>query len=498
MARHRYPLVSPRQWRSRAAWTIAVLLVLGFAGELWAHAHLERSAPAGGSTIESPPTELRLWFSETPQLAFTHISLVGSDSSAVALGTTRAGGERSVIVPIVGTMAAGKYSVHWQTGGADGHPSRGTFAFSVTHGAPVAVGAPDAAGAPLGAGTDGGVVAAADTGTRGTRGSNAPVVMTPATPMLSSPRAYAAARWVEFTALLALLGCLTMRLTILPRLARSGVAVAAAQDGVLRLARATGVLLVIVAVVRLDAELRTMHGAQAYDGGTVRATLFETSWGQGWVTGIVAVLVALVALGFARRSAAAWAVAAVAGAVAAFAPGMTGHAVASAGVGGVLIDGVHVLGAGIWIGTLIAMVVVCLPALRAGDTPGGGMRVASLVRAFTPVALTGAGVVVVAGLLSAWLRLGGIAPLWETVYGRVLLVKLALVAGVLGIGAWNWKRVSPSLGTDDSPGRIRRTASFELVVGLLILAVTAVLVGTSPPVSEGDIGAGSAPAVSGK
>ena len=47
------------------------------------------------------------------------------------------------------------------------------------------------------------------------------------------------------------------------------------------------------------------------------------------------------------------------------------------------------------------------------------IRVAILLR-FSAVALPGAGIVVAAGLIAAWLYLGKVSDLWLTDYGRVL------------------------------------------------------------------------------
>jgi len=110
-----------------------------------------------------------------------------------------------------------------------------------------------------------------------------------------------------------------------------------------------------------------------------------------------------------------------------------------------------------------------------------GPLVAGLVRAFHPVALTCASVVIVTGLVASWLRLPTVASLWESSYGRVLLVKLAFVAIVVVMGAFNWRRMMPSLGDDQSARRITRTAGAELTFAVLVLAATAVLVSTPTP-----------------
>ncbi len=83
--------------------------------------------------------------------------------------------------------------------------------------------------------------------------------------------------------------------------------------------------------------------------------------------------------------------------------------------------------------------------------------------------------------MSAWVRLGAVTALWNTTYGQVLLVKLALLAALAAIGFHNWRNVQPTLGTDEATARLERSATLELFVGALVVVVTAILVATPTP-----------------
>lgn len=102
--------------------------------------------------------------------------------------------------------------------------------------------------------------------------------------------------------------------------------------------------------------------------------------------------------------------------------------------------------------------------------------------AFSALALWCVGALVASGTLGAWVQLGSVAALWGSAYGRTLLVKLGAVALVFAAGAYNWRRISPTLG--DAAARLRRSAALELALGAFVLAVTAVLVATPPPGAE--------------
>ncbi len=78
--------------------------------------------------------------------------------------------------------------------------------------------------------------------------------------------------------------------------------------------------------------------------------------------------------------------------------------------------------------------------------------------------------------------MAALPALWQTRYGQVLLLKLALLAITAGIGLYNWKRGTPSLSaTAQGPQHLRRAATVELVVGVGVLLVTAILVATPTP-----------------
>jgi putative copper export protein len=63
-------------------------------------------------------------------------------------------------------------------------------------------------------------------------------------------------------------------------------------------------------------------------------------------------------------------------------------------------------------------------------------------------------------------------------------LKLCLVAGVVALGGWNWKRTKPALGlegNEESVTRIERSARAEVVMGAIVLLATAILVSLPSP-----------------
>ena len=98
----------------------------------FAHAQLEKAAPPVGGTV-SPPSEIRLEFSEGVELKFTKVTLTGPRGAAAPLGSasTAAGNQAVLIVPIAKPLSAGVYTVRWQAVSVDTHHTQGTFEFTV-------------------------------------------------------------------------------------------------------------------------------------------------------------------------------------------------------------------------------------------------------------------------------------------------------------------------------------------------------------------------------
>jgi putative copper export protein len=111
--------------------------------------------------------------------------------------------------------------------------------------------------------------------------------------------------------------------------------------------------------------------------------------------------------------------------------------------------------------------------------------VAELVNAFSPLALASTAVLALFGVITAWQHLHTLDALWTTPYGITLIVKLVMVAVVLALGAWNWRRQKPLLGSEAGALSLRRTATRELLAAGVVLVITSVLVSLPSPKPPG-------------
>ncbi|PKW26876.1 cytochrome c oxidase assembly protein [Phycicoccus duodecadis] len=155
---------------------------------------------------------------------------------------------------------------------------------------------------------------------------------------------------------------------------------------------------------------------------------------------------------------------------------LTGHAAGSAShedaVNGLAV---HLLGVVVWVGGLIALVVL---------RPRLGRDLGASVARFSVLATWAFAAVALSGVLQAWIRLGSVAGL-ATGYGAVVIGKsVALV--LLGMFGWQQRRVlAGRLADDPGDGRaFTRLALGEIALMGVATGLAAVLARSVPPVPD--------------
>ena len=293
----------------------------------------------------------------------------------------------------------------------------------------------------------------------------------------------AVTRWVLLAAVLVSTGAAAFRFLIIPRGAPDDDARRALERRAAALGR-TAVLCALIAVLaRLPLQLSEIRDPELPLGPQAQVLVLHTLWGKVWIGQVVLVLATLAAFTLARAGGrAAWVMAGACSVLLAVTPALSGHAIGSERMPGlaVIADVLHALGAGCWLGAMLALFTGLAVLHQRGASSLGG----HLVAAFSPLAIGAAILVSATGVVSSWLHLGALTPLWQSRYGVTLVVKLAAVSVMGLLGLYNWRRAGPALKASGDLGPMRRTIRSELVVGALVLAVTAILVATPPPGSE--------------
>ena len=449
-----------------------LLLTTASSREAVAHGGLKGSFPAAGSKITTPLTEIRLDFTEAPELAFTSVEIRGPSGAVVQTGVPSVAGT-SVHFRLKAELPSGLYRVTWKTAGRDGHPITGVFTFSmlVADTLPPSTNAPLTPMAPMEMHHDS---VSMPTG----RGFDA-----------ESP-VYVVTRWLQFAALLTLIGAFAFWHVVLRLFGRKNPKselTSRASSPARRLGIIAATALLALGVARLIAQSYAMHGIDQPVGATMLPMLTQTTWGVGWLLQLVGCVVAIAGLVAARRNAQlGWNVAALGGLFAAMSPALSGHAASSPELTGLAItaDSLHVVGAAGWLGSLLFVLVVGIPVALGVDDDQKHSAIAGLVNAFSPTALLFAGLTALTGVFAAWQHIGSLSAIFGTAYGRTLLLKLGILSIVGGTGAYNWLRVRPTLGAPDATARLKRSATIEVLVAIMVLAVTAVLVATPTAMDE--------------
>jgi copper resistance protein C len=109
-----------------------VLLVLMAAGNMAARAHafLDHASPLVGSTVQSPPREVSLTFTQNIEPAFSTVSVFDANGARVDQGKPQIGANTMRVG--LKSLAPGSYKVRWHVISVDTHSTQGTFSFTVS------------------------------------------------------------------------------------------------------------------------------------------------------------------------------------------------------------------------------------------------------------------------------------------------------------------------------------------------------------------------------
>lgn len=440
----------------RACATGIVMLVLfAPASPALAHNSLETSTPADGATLVAAPTEWVLDFTSDVPLESASGEVVAADGTRTSLAAPTHGNDASIVRFAFPRGLSGTVTARWRLVNSDGHVVSGRVAFGIT-----------AASV-----TTGPSVPSPGSTVVGTPGTTVdPVTSSPAG--LPSPVRWLF-RWAAFAATIVLGGILFTELSLAPGIISDprarrwaiGAASTAAAAALLQLLQftvdveevslagalwrfpatlshvpAAMLMLRVVIGAVLVAGLGPANPRERTDRGRLLAVLYLMS------------LVALAWVGHSRSRALPWI--------------------------GIPVDVVHTGAVAVWLGGLLVVAVLLAPSMP----PSAGL--ATFAR-FGDVARIAVPVIVGTGVVQSLRIHGGPVGLFSTSHGRLLLLKLCIVALMLRVADINRGRVARTADADDRAlarrrGLLVRASLTELGLGVAVLAVTAALVAANP------------------
>jgi copper transport protein len=434
------------------------LVALALPASAWAHAALLRTTPSASGTVNVAPSQVTLAYSEPVEPRFAIVSATNAAGRQVTSGEPRSapGSPQTLVTPLQ-RVPEGWYLVFWRVISADGHPVRGAFTFAV-----------------------------------GPNPGPPPQFQVPSLSETATTTRLLISRWVAFLSLLAALGLFVLRSLIARPVVRAvrgcslrpltiafGVAVAAA-------------LVAIPVYVLLATAEFTLRSW--WDLGGILPAARSSGFGRDFLDLELVLALFAVAAGIAlwvdrpereQRSVVellALPSALAAGASTLLLPALAGHAGQKSPRGLSLpLDAAHLGAAGIWLGGLIGIVIFWLTVGRAARAAA----LALVVPRFSLVAFGSVLLLIGTGIGQSLLELPTLATLWQTSYGKALLVKIALLAAALVLAAVNLARTKPRLqaGDADAPLLLRRLVQGEILFVAAALFAAGVLASLPPPSS---------------
>ncbi len=423
----------------RSLLAIAVALAaLTAAPAAFAHAILQESTPSNNSVVRTSPKTVSLRFNEAVETAFGSIRVYDCGGGRVDSGKILRPSKDSVAVTIDRRLAKGTYTVTWRVISADSHPVAGAFVFNV----------------------------------KKANASSCKQVFGAKTPG-TIDALFKFARALDFALILLVVGGAIALAVVL----RS--AAAELRTRLFRILAGLSFGLVVAGALCIVLQGAVAGGfglSEAFRWDTIHSVL-QTRFGHAflWQIGVAIVVGALAMMASRSRRLELLPLLALL-----LIPTISaaGHARTS-GALAIFLDVFHVAAASTWVGGLAFTI---LGLLLAGDDRWP--LASRAVPRFSLLAVVSVATLIVAGSLRGYQEVRAFHGLWDTTYGQLLLVKIALVLPLLGLGAYNNRyavpRLKKQIASVVEQRRFLRAAGTELAIMAVIVGVTAVLV-TEPP-----------------
>jgi copper transport protein len=428
-----------------------------------AHAYLTRTVPAASGVLDAPPPNVQLTYDEAVEPRFAIISVTNAGGRQEATGPVQRSSSNpdTLVVPLAPHLAEGWYLVYWRAISVDGHPVKGAFTFAV-----------------------------------GPNPGPAPQFPVPSVSATAATPQLLIARWVMFVSLMAAIGLLVIRLLIARPVIRR---VRGTSLRPVSVALAISSVVALIAIpVYLDFSTANDSLRSVFDVTALAPLYRVTAFGRATVDLEVCFALFCVAAWVAvrvdrpdreRRSIAE--LAAITGALFAAAavlivPGAAGHAGQTSPRGlTLLLDWVHLASGSVWMGGLLGLLVIWRAASGTARVPS----LSVVVPRFSNVALASVVLLGATGVGEAIIHMPAVNALWETGFGRVLLVKAGLLIGALAMASRNLLRTKPALARarnrpdhgEPAAGLLGRLISGEAVVVVGAVFAAAVLSSLAPP-----------------
>jgi copper transport protein len=435
---------------------VGLVAVLTLVFPASAHALLVRSIPEANASLPTAPAQVEIYFSESVEPSFSTISVLDSNGSSVDNGDVRLDpADDTHLTVSLRSLPDGVYTVTWRALSlSDGHVTTGSFPFAIGN-------------------VDEAALAAAQS-----------------SQSASLSLGEAVSKWLLYLAAAALIGGLLFRLAVWDPAQRiAGVSGGDPSPSELPITTASLFVLLGVSLfgLLLEAGQASGVGVALPWSSSLRTMMFTTRTGAIWL-GRIVVLLAMIALLGRNPSPLRRGSSVGLGVILLLTISLGSHAASDPQpLLPVLADMLHLTAACAWLGGLLSFVSGMARVRRV--EAGARTRLTSvLIPRFSSQALMSVGCLALSGLYSAYLRVGTLDALTQTLYGRILIMKCAIVMVMIGLGAVNLLIVTPAMrgaaslesGDTRLVDRFRRIIASEITLGAALLLSVGLLTSAPP------------------
>jgi len=116
----------------RLAAAIGALLALTSVPPVHGHAFLDHAEPRVGSTVQAPPAEVKIWFTQEIEQAFSSVNVRDAKGERVNTADSRVDATDHTLLRVpLEALPPGNYKVEWRVVSVDTHVTEGDFVFHV-------------------------------------------------------------------------------------------------------------------------------------------------------------------------------------------------------------------------------------------------------------------------------------------------------------------------------------------------------------------------------
>jgi len=169
---------------------------------------------------------------------------------------------------------------------------------------------------------------------------------------------------------------------------------------------------------------------------------------------------------------------------------MIGHGAANGEVGALVLDYIHNLVAAVWIGGIIYFAFTLLPTFSQLKEVNREKMSLILIPRFSIAFIISIGVVIITVPTLMWFLERDIGLITESVYGQLIILKIAIAAIIVGLGVFFQFKIQKNAEKSFLSGKIsvykklKNSLKVEAALGIILLGIVALLTNGTLPAGE--------------